>query len=361
VVILAVFLVGMVAFAIDTGYVAVTRTRMQAAADAGALAGAEKLAYWPGQPVPTAAARDEARRFVQLNESLTVRDEDLRLLRYDPAKPAGQRVSTTYSMAAMPNAMEVTVRRDDLANGSLQLFFGPILGHSRTDVRARATAYILPAKGVKPGAPFLPYTMQIDYYFATLGQVRTGVDGRPITVADNWTVRPDGSVAAGGDGVRECVLFSSTHNRPGNFGSLDIGSSSNGTPELRRQILYGPTTADFQESDFRNKVATDGALYTPFDAGGDTGISTSAKEPFDLIAGQPRIIPLYDVVAGTGDNAVFHIVAYAAVTVLSVDFNGSPKRLWVQPSRVITNKVAPGDLSTGTTYGVFTPPKLVIP
>jgi hypothetical protein len=203
--------------------------------------------------------------------------------------------------------------------------------------------------------------MQIDYYFAALGQQRTGVDGQPIEVADNWTVRPDLSVAPGPDGVWECVLFSSTNNRPGNFGSLDIGSGSNGTPELRRQILSGPTTADFRDSDFRDKVSSDGALYTPFVAGGDTGISTSAKEPFDAIAGQPRIIPLYDAAVGTGDTATFHIVAYAAVTVLSVDFNGNPKRLWVQPSRVITNKVTAGDLSAGTTYGVFTAPKLVMP
>jgi Flp pilus assembly protein TadG len=55
--ILAVFLVGMVAFAIDTGYVAGTRTRLQAATDSGALAGCEKLMVWSGQTIPEATAR----------------------------------------------------------------------------------------------------------------------------------------------------------------------------------------------------------------------------------------------------------------------------------------------------------------
>src|SRR5947209_7498116 len=40
---LVIVLVGMVAFAVDTGYVVLTRTELQAAADAAALAGADPL------------------------------------------------------------------------------------------------------------------------------------------------------------------------------------------------------------------------------------------------------------------------------------------------------------------------------
>jgi len=360
VVILLVFLVGMVAFAIDTGYVAATRTRLQGSGDAGALAAAGKLTTWPGQDVPESTARSEARKFVALNEPLSVRDEDLRLVRYNPLKPAAERLSTNYSVAAPPNGVELTIRRDSLANGRLNLCFGPVLGHGSADIRTKATAYILPAKGVKAGAPLLPYTMQIDYYFACVGQQRNGVDGKRIEVADNYTVRSDGSVTYGPDGVFECVLFSSKQNAPGNFGSLDIGSGSNGTPELHRQIMNGPTTADFQEPDFRSKVAADGALYTPVNVTGDTGMSTSTKHSFELTFGEPRIVPLYDTVSGSGDGAVYHVVAYAAITVLAVDFNGTPKRLWIQPTKVITNKATAGDIDSPVSYGVFMPPKLVV-
>ncbi|HKB03890.1 MAG TPA: pilus assembly protein TadG-related protein [Gemmataceae bacterium] len=359
--IMCVFLVGMVAFAIDTGYVAGTRTRLQSAADAGALAGCEKLVVWPDQAIPEASARAECKKFAQANENLTIRDTDIRLLRYDPMAPAGSRVSSAWSITSPPNACEITMRRDDLANGKLPLFFAPVLGKNSADVRARATAYIMPAKGILPGAPMLPYAVQVDYYFAACGQTRTGVDGKTIDTMDNWTVRPDGSVVSGPDGIKEIVLFSDTNNKPGNFGSLDIGSSQNGTPELDRQILYGPTAEDFQNSDFRDKVAADGALYIPFIAGGDSGMSTSVKSKFEQIAGSSRIVPLYDVVINPGDNAQYHLVTYAVVTITQVDFTGSPKKLWVQPARLSTNRVVASDLVSTPAYGVFTPPRLVIP
>jgi len=361
VVIMLVFLVGMVAFAIDTGYVAATRTRLQGDSDAGVLAGACKLGTWPGQEVPESAAKAEVRKFVTLNEDLTVRNEDLRLVRYNPLKPASERLSTTYSVATPPNACELTLRRDQLANGRLNLSFGPVLGHSAADVRVKSMAYILPAKGIKAGAPMLPYTMQVDYYFACVGQQRTGIDGKPIEVADNYTVQSNGTVTPGPDGVFECVLFSSTQNKPGNFGSLDIGSSSNGTPELQRQILRGPTSADFHDPDFFAKIAADEALYTPVVLTGDTGLSTSTRHAFDITFGQPRIIPLYDSVVGTGDGAAYHIVGYAAITVLVEEFNGNPKKLWIQPSKVITNRATAGDIDGPVSYGVFMPPRLVIP
>jgi Putative Flp pilus-assembly TadE/G-like len=359
--IMCVFLVGMVAFAIDTGYVAGTRTRLQSAADAGALAGCEKLVVWSGEAIPEASARAECKKFAQANENLSIRDADVRLLRYDPMAPAGSRVSSTYSITSPPNACEITMRRDDLANGKLPLFFAPVLGKNSADVRARATAYIMPAKGILPGAPMLPYAVQIDYYFAATGQTRTGVDGKTIDTIDDWTVRADGSVVAGADGVREIILFSDTNNKPGNFGSLDIGSSQNGTPELDRQILYGPTVEDFQNSDFRNKVAADGALYIPFVASGDSGVSTSVKSKFEAIAGSSRIVPLYDVVINPGDNAQYHLVSYAVVTITQVDFTGNPKKLWVQPARLSSNRVIASDLVSTPAYGVFTPPRLVIP
>ncbi|MBO0697300.1 MAG: Tad domain-containing protein [Zavarzinella sp.] len=360
--ILAVFLVGMVAFAIDTGYVAGTRTQLQAATDSGALAGCEKLAVWSGEAIPEAAARTETKKFGQANQNLTIRDEDIRVLRYNPAAPAGSRISTAWSVTSPPNCVELTMRRDSLANNPLPLFFAPILGQSNADVRAKSWAYMMPAKGIKPGAPMLPYCVQVDYYFAACGESRIGVDGKSIGTQDKWTVRADGSVVSGADGVKEIVLFSDTNNKPGNFGSLDIGSSSNGTTELNRQILYGPTTADFQNSDFADKVAADGALYTPFYATGDSGLSTSIKDSFQAIQGQSRIVPLYDVVVSPGNNATYHIVSYAVVTIVQVDFTGNPKKLWVQPALLETNKAtASTDLSGQVTWGIYTPPKLVIP
>ncbi|HKB05265.1 MAG TPA: Tad domain-containing protein [Gemmataceae bacterium] len=360
--ILAVFLVGMVAFAIDTGYVAGTRTQLQRATDSGALAGCEKLGKWAGGAIPDAAAKLECKKFAQANENLEIRDEDIRVLRYNPGAPKGSRISTLWSALSPPNCVEVTMRRDDLANGKLPLFFAPILGQKSADVRTRSWAYMMPAAGILPGAPVIPYAVQIDYYFAATGQTRIGVDGKTIGTQDNWTVRADGSVVSGADNVQEIMLFSDTNNKPGNFGSIDLGAASNGTPELERQIVYGPNAADFADPVFATKLAADGALYTPFYTGGDSGLSTTVRDSFSQIKGQSRIIPLYDVVINSGDNAMYHIVNYAIVTIVQVDFTGNPKKLWVQPAMLMTNKAtAAMNIDQVVTWGIFTPPRLVIP
>lgn len=361
VVLLTVFLVGMVAFALDTAYVAMTRTQMQRATDSGVLAGAEVFATWEGRPLNDAAAKAEMKKFVQLNESIELRDEDIRILRYDPTKAAGQRMSTTYSVANPPNAIEIIGRRDATKNGQLQLFFAPVIGQNKADVRVKSVGFIQPGKAVLPGVPMIPYTMHVNYYYAAVGQSLNGIDGQPIQTQDNWKVKADGTVISGDDGIKEVVLFGSSQNSPGNFGSVDIGSKSNGTPELIRQILHGPNYSDFHDPDFRDTLQKDGSLLPPFNVGGDPGLSTSVKDPFEQIIGKSRIVPLFDTVSGTGNNTSYHIVGFAAVVITDVDLQGNPKRVWVQPSKIITNKVVAGPLDTNLSEGVWTPPRMVIP
>jgi len=361
VVVLLVFIIGMVAFAIDTGYIAVTRTQLQRTADAGAQAGVQRLALIPNQTVPESAVAAEVRLFVDLNDTLTVRNEDIRLLRYDPSKPPGQRLLTTWSRMYPPNAVEVTVRRDRHANGPLNLFFAPVLGQDTAEIRARTVACLLPVKAVRPGVPMIPFAMHKDFYLASTGQAVIGPDGSPILTTDNYHIRPDLSVVSGSDGVKEVSLFSSTKTNPGNFGSIDIGSLSNGTIELERQILYGPTLADFQNPAFKDKVNPDGALYAPFTAMGDPGLSASVKDAFLQIVGKPRIIPLYDAVTGTGNNTQYHIIGFAAVVITAVDMGGSPKRISVQPTGLLTSGVVPDALDGGTSFGVYAPLRIVIP
>ncbi len=353
-------LVGLVAFAIDTGYIALTKTNLPAAADAGALAGSAKTAVVPGQPVDAAAVRAEVKKYVALNlPGLTVRDQDIRIGRYTPTAPAGSRLA--FDSAGSANAVQVTVRRDGLANDPLKLFFAPVIGSKSAAVSATATAFLNAVGGATAGAPLLPYTMQVDYFHAA-ASAGTGLNQTALPTADNFTVAPNSfNVSAGPDGIREVVLFGDGSSAPGNFGSLDIGSSLNGTSELERQVYSGPTLADFANADFASKVNADGALYVPFTATGDTGLSSSVKTALQAIIGQPRIIPLYDTVTGSGNGAAYHVVEYAGVVITKVDFTGSPKRVWVQPAFVASNKVRPVRAGGTAAEGVYTPPKLVIP
>ncbi|HET6574448.1 MAG TPA: pilus assembly protein TadG-related protein [Fimbriiglobus sp.] len=373
----AVFLtgmIGMVAFAIDTGYIALYKTRMQRAADAGALAGAQEALVPPGATASADAVRAEVRKYIDLNmPGLTVRDEDIQLCRYSPYADPGARLSYTYTATDPANAVQVTLRRDSLQNSPLDLFFAPVIGSKNAAVVVTATAFCAQGQAVKPGASLLPYTMQIDYYYAAMGKTRPDGTGGILSDALNATRNLLSDITtvnlglqqltSGPDGVNEVVLFSDKQNAPGNFGSLDLGSTSNATGELERQILYGPTVADFANPDFALKVnQTDGALYVPFMCGGDTGLTSSVDVSFEAIKGQPRIIPLYDTVSGNGDNAVYNIVGYAGITVTKVDFQGSPKRLWIQPAFLVSNKVLPATNDIDVKVeGVYLPPKLVIP
>jgi hypothetical protein len=180
-------------------------------------------------------------------------------------------------------------------------------------------------------------------------------------VADTFTVDPATlRVSPGPDGVNEVVLFGDRKHAPGNFGSLDIGSSQNGTAELERQVHYGPTPADFANPDFAPNVGADGVLSVPFATTGDTGLSGAVKTALEEVIGRPRIIPLYDTVTGSGNTAVYHIAEFAGVVVTRVDFNGSPKRVWVQPAFVVSDRVTPVGAGRAAA-GVYLPPKLVIP
>jgi Flp pilus assembly protein TadG len=351
-------LVGMVAFAIDTGYIALTKTQLQRTADAAAHAGSQKLALVPGQVHDTAAVRAEVRRFVALNApGLSVRDEDITLLRYDPFAAEEQQASTDLS-AGEPNAVQVIVRRDGQANGPLPLFFAPVIGTRATNVLAVSTSYVQTARGLTAGSPLIPYVVDINWYLKATGQAGATAPG--YALQDAATVTADGAFRLGADGKPEVLLFSSDKKAPGNFGSIDIGTASNGTPELARQILYGPTRADFNQPDFRRLVAADGALYAPFSVTGDTGISNGVKDEFAAIVGQVRIVPLASRVTGNGNNATFDIVGFAAMVVTAVDLTGSPKEVWAQPSAVVTNRATAGSGVQTPAKGVYLPPKLVI-
>lgn len=364
--VLLIGLVGMLSLAIDVGYIAHTRTALQRSADAGALAGVVPLAVPGAVAQDFAAARAEARRFVRLNEgsdSFAVPDDDIQFGRYDPASPVGTRFTAGIKGGPV-TAFRVTVRRDGIANGPLRLAFGPVIGRVSADVRAVATVHLPPGGGVRPGPDLLPYAIQIDYFNKAVGlPPRAGAEAVSAeNITDQYTARDGQSPLPGPDGMNEVILFGSAKTAAGNFGSLDVGSDSNGTPDLVRQIVYGPNAADFAHKDFVGKVSADGALRAPVALGADPGISAGVESAFQSIVGQRRIVFLYSAASGTGNNTEYAIVGFAAVTVVAVDLHGNPKRVWVQPTGLVSAQVAPRTGTEPTTFnGVFAPPRLVIP
>jgi Flp pilus assembly protein TadG len=130
--IMMVVLFAMLAFAMDIGYLGVSKTQLQAAADSAALAAAattnQSRSEMEAVAQQFAAANIVAGRPVQLNANDIVYglwDTDTRV--FTPSSTPG-------------NAVKVTVRADASSGGSVGLFFGKVLGLSSVSQQASAIA-----------------------------------------------------------------------------------------------------------------------------------------------------------------------------------------------------------------------------
>lgn len=134
--IMLVAVVGLLALAVDLGYVVLVRAQLQAAADAAALAGASQIAHGFEEVFATAD------RFARYHTS---GGQPLRLLREDVELGVWDVNTRTFTPTQdSPNAVRVRVRRDQRAGNPAQLFFARALGRSAVDLSAEAIAMANP-------------------------------------------------------------------------------------------------------------------------------------------------------------------------------------------------------------------------
>lgn len=123
------------------------------------------------------------------------------------------------------NAVKVRVRRTQQQNGEVPFFFASVLGLDGVAAEAEATAALrnriggfkAPPSG--ENLPILPISMLEPTWDALmLGE----------TTDDDWSYdQNDGTVRSGGDDIPEAVLYPQSTGSPGNFGTVNIGPSSN--------------------------------------------------------------------------------------------------------------------------------------
>ncbi len=139
-------LIGFAALTIDVGLIYNTKTDLQRAADAAALAAAGRLGdYESGDPL--VLGRDAAMSITSqnavLNKQVTIEDSDIIFGRavLDPQTKQFDFVPTNV----FPDAAKVTVRKSEgSTNGGVTLFFARIFGKDTQDVTAEAIAMLLP-------------------------------------------------------------------------------------------------------------------------------------------------------------------------------------------------------------------------
>lgn len=370
---LITFIFALLAFAVDLGYIARTKTQLQTAVDGAALAGAielgDGLGYGP-KLTPTAAATaaraaasDVAAKNPNGNLSSTSVQtaNDMRFGQHS-WNATTQTWEKKWDVAPY-NLVQVTVRRDSSGSsgsGPLPLLFAPVMGQKYSNLHETANAALQVGVGiqVKSGSGLTADVLPIAYDLDTWTQlVKNNGTATGVAKQDNYSYDASTkSIKSGSDGVWEFDLYPYGVNSlpPGNRGTVDIGSPNNSTADLKRQILYGINETDL--SYFPNKtLRTDtGVLYL----NGDTGISAGIKADLDAIKGQPRLIPIFSAVSGPGNNATYTVVKFVGIRICFVQLTGSNKRVIVQPCPFVSHCVVPGP-ATFAVDSYFAPPRLV--
>jgi Flp pilus assembly protein TadG len=378
---LVVILVGMVAFAVDTGYVVLTRTELQSAADAAALAGADPLMnasvqyQMAGQNPQNAkngyqgtilgnamaSARTQAKQFAANNSaggvsSLTLNDSDIEFGFTDASYNY-----TAYNSKSpvFPNTIKVTLRRDSTANGALGLFFAPVIGTSTVNVTATASATIMGGtvnnfKSVNnQNTGMLPMTYDINAWnnFLNTGQ---------------W---PDGTTTADSNGVPQLQLYPSVKDT-GNFGQLSLDDSQVGQSTEASWITNGLSSSDLAALQSAGLLPLSGHNPNSWDWMGATGLKTSLAADVNGYAGKTFVLPLftpynssssnYQAGTGQGSNYYYNVVQFVGITIMPGAGNHQilvePAAI-TNPSFVLAGTPAPAG-TTSTPMTTFTYPRL---
>ncbi|MDZ4686638.1 MAG: pilus assembly protein TadG-related protein [Planctomycetaceae bacterium] len=361
-----VIIFAMVAFSVDMGYVALTKTQLQIASDGAALGACLELPDGLGpQPVNTLAETESLATSAALSVAGDNKNGDQAGTYLNAASdvtfgqavwnPDTKRWTTTWDVFPY-NAIRITSRRD--ASGSLggdrplDLMFAPVLGIDNLSINTEATAALLPGVGFQIGEDssdtieVLPIALDVPTWTALLNGV--GSDNYHY---DSGT----GAVTAGSDGILEVDLYPYGNGAlpPGNRGTVDLGSPNNSTVDLKRQILYGLNAYDL--SFFDGVLRTDEGDLT---LNGDTGISAGIKAELETIKGRPRLMPLFSAVSGPGNNAMYTVPKFVGIRIMHVKLTGGSKQVIIQPAPFVSKSVVRG----GTTIGpdtYYTPPRLI--
>lgn len=255
--ILSVLVLAMVAFAVDIGWIVLAKNQLQNAADAAALAGSDAL--MDGYVLFNIGTNDNqktgivktylttsaglAKQYAKNNmaggvQNLVLRDEDIEygimdannnytaLASYDTIINKGD-VSAVLAKG-FPNTIKVTMRRDELANGSLGLFFAQVIGTGQIALTTPASATIYGGKIISfssnppSNVHMLPMTYDVNNWN---NFVATGQD-------------PEGNMNIGPYGVPQLQVYSSVKDT-GNFGELALDGAHAGTSEIRDWINFG--------------------------------------------------------------------------------------------------------------------------
>ncbi|NIL96059.1 MAG: hypothetical protein GTO53_02100 [Planctomycetales bacterium] len=349
---LIVTFLAIVAFGVDVGYLALTRSQLQNAADAAALAGTAGLIDG------SAHAMAQAKVFGEHNEAaardLTVLpDEDVVIGSWDFQSRIFQRA--TAETLAEANAVQATTRLVSGRNNSAPLFFGRIFGLQSVDLDAVAIAALwnnlrgfrIPPNG--ENLKLLPMAFDLESW----DQAIAGVG------PDNWSWNEAGEQTVNqSDGIPEINLHPVGNNgAPGNRGLIEIGAEAGETDTFRQQIVEGINATELNYHGGELDLGPRGKM----NLSGEPGVRSTLRRELESIVGQTRIVPLFTKLSDNGTNATYTIVKFGAVRIMDVSFRGNPKKIIAQPTQVYVHGAIPdlrGEVGSSSDL-IYSAPRLV--
>jgi hypothetical protein len=356
VIILSAFMVCILLFGaalvVDHGFLIVSKSRLQNAADSAAFAGLDVLMN-PQRLIDSSEANrivDEAQaeviRILQENWPSDCTfdpgtDCEIQIGRLDQ----GTAVTTCAAMDC--NAVSVSIRTTDTP-----LFFAGALNYQRSLVTAKCIASFQDTiTEIRPSssqnAPVLPIAVSVEVW----EDVMNGEGPDEF----EWDAQDD-AVRRGTDSLPECQAFTGSRNAPGNFATLNIGRTSNGIPTLTDQIRNGLSQQHL--AGFGGKLQLNPQTQS-LQLSGDPGLGGPVYDAVADLIGQVRLIPLFRSVSGSGANAKYEIVGFAAGRIISAKKTGSDKHVTFQPATLADSTVITGPGGTRS-YGIVSSPRLAL-
>ena len=336
--------IGFATLSVDTSMIAVARGQLGTAADAAALAGARELVSENrvrrsnNLTTEIAAANSQAVSFARRNLVLgqppvvsantnNASTGDIVVGYLDLAR-SDSRLDNSTNLTHQFNSVQVTLARNEQRGGMIPTVFGRLMGFkgAAVTVRSTATASAYSISGFRASgsqnANLLPIVLDKVTWEAMMEKKTTDQYSYNVLTKQ---------VTAGADGITESQLYPVKNGLPGNWGTIKIGVTNNSTSTLGAQIRYGITPA--QLATFPNgTIQLDPGRNPPsITFEGNPGISAGIKDDLTAIIGQPRIVPIYDQNGGNGNNAWYRVIAFQPCRIVSVNFQGNPKYVIIQP------------------------------
>ncbi len=333
-------LLALVALSIDYGFILFVKTDLQRTVDQAVLAAVRDLEPNSDGTQDLVKVKETIRHFVRrnLDEQFEILDSDIEIGRFDPATVYG---SLDILDDGIFDTVRVTIRRDDLANASVSMYFARLFNTDQSAVTATATAVLQKAKLLSPGSDILPMSIPLDVWEAQ-GQNHS------------WSIYGDGKMQ---DQYGNSI--------PGNWGTLDVGSSSNSTADINDQILNGLRQSDLDALYANNRIPTNETIDSqqPMWLNGDTGLSSGIKQSISVSHGAKKLIPIYNQSSGWGGGLELHVVKWGVVEIVDSNWKGNKNTyVKIRKSFIYDGDLRPqSDLSNTTDVidAAYTTPILV--